>query len=204
MRIPIDPVRRKPRNVKRVADILKADGIIVYPTDTVYGMGCSISNRKGINRIHAIKHSKKPMSIMLPDLKGISAYAKVNNEAYRVLKDLLPGPYTFILPATRLVPRLLQSNRKSIGIRIPDHWFCQDLVMELGEPIITTSVPETDKGLHVDPLQIASDLGHLVDAVVDSGILPDTPSTIISMEEATIQILRRGLGPVDSIQANIS
>ncbi len=197
MRILIDPVKPKPRAVKRIAEILSDGGIIVYPTDTVYGLGCSITNKKGIDKINTIKASIKPRSIMFSDIKSISKYAKVSNEAFRLMKTLLPGPYTIVLPATRLVPRLLQSNRKSIGVRIPDHWFCQAIVDEIGEPIITTSVPLSHERLHIDPLEIEADLGHMVDAIVDSGILPDIPSTMISLEADTLQVIREGLGPVD-------
>ncbi|HQG31853.1 MAG TPA: L-threonylcarbamoyladenylate synthase [Deltaproteobacteria bacterium] len=200
MRIPIDPKTPKPRVVKRVAEILDKGGIIVYPTDTVYGLGCCISNKKGIDTINSIKASVKPRSIMLSDLKAISRYAKVSNEAFRILRSLLPGPYTFILPATRLVPRLLQTNRKSIGVRIPDHWFCQAIVEEVGEPIITASVPLSHERLHIDPIEIERHLGHRVDAVVDSGILPDVPSSIISLETDTPVVLREGLGRVDMFQ----
>jgi len=197
MRILIDPVTPKPRAVKRVADILLDGGIIVYPTDTVYGLGCCITNKKGIDKINTIKASIKPRSIMFSDIKSISKYAKVSNEAFRLLKSLLPGPYTFVLPATRLVPRLLQSNRKSIGVRIPDHWFCQAIVDEIGEPIITTSVPMSNERIHIDPVEIEADLGHMVDVIVDSGILPDIPSTMISLEKDILQVIREGLGPVD-------
>lgn len=200
MRILIDPRAPKPRTVKRIAEILEKGGIIVYPTDTVYGLGCCISNKKGIDRINSIKAAVKPRSIMLADLKSISTYAKVSNEAFRILKSLLPGPYTFILPATRLVPRLLQTNRKSIGVRIPDHWFCQAIVEEVGEPIITASVPLSHERLHIDPVEIDRHLGHRVDAVVDSGILPDIPSSIISLETDTPVVLREGLGSVDMFQ----
>jgi tRNA threonylcarbamoyl adenosine modification protein (Sua5/YciO/YrdC/YwlC family) len=200
VRIPIDPKTPKPRVVKRVAEILDKGGIIVYPTDTVYGLGCCISNKKGIDTINSIKASVKPRSIMLSDLKAISRYAKVSNEAFRILRSLLPGPYTFILPATRLVPRLLQTNRKSIGVRIPDHWFCQAIVEEVGEPIITASVPLSHERLHIDPIEIERHLGHRVDAVVDSGILPDVPSSIISLETDTPVVLREGLGRVDMFQ----
>ena len=197
MRILIDPVTPKPRAVKRVADILLDGGIIVYPTDTVYGLGCCITNKKGIDKINTIKASIKPRSIMFSDIKSISKYAKVSNEAFRLLKSLLPGPYTIVLPATRLVPRLLQSNRKSIGVRIPDHWFCQAIVDEIGEPIITTSVPMSNERIHIDPVEIEADLGHMVDVIVDSGILPDIPSTMISLEKDNLQVIREGLGPVD-------
>lgn len=196
MRIIIDPLRPKPRVVKRVSEILSSGGIVVYPTDTVYGLGCSMSNKKGVDKINTIKMSNKPRSIMLSDLKNISMYAKVSNKAFKVIKGLLPGPYTVIFPATRLVPRLLQSKRKSIGIRIPDHWFCRSIVSALGEPLITTSVPMSEGGLHVDPVKIEIDLGHMVDLIVDSGILADIPSTIISMETDEFQIIREGLGAI--------
>jgi tRNA threonylcarbamoyl adenosine modification protein (Sua5/YciO/YrdC/YwlC family) len=198
VRILIDPRKPKPRTVKRVAEILTGGGIIVYPTDTVYGLGCCITNKKGIDTINSIKASVKPRSIMLSNIKDITRYAKISNEAFRIMRGLLPGPYTFILPATRLVPRLLQSNRKSIGIRIPDHWFCQAIVDEIGEPIITTSVPLSHERVHIDPVEIDNDLGHRVDAVVDSGILPDIPSTVISLESDAPVVLREGQGPVEA------
>jgi tRNA threonylcarbamoyl adenosine modification protein (Sua5/YciO/YrdC/YwlC family) len=200
MRILIDPKTPKPRIVSRVADILKKGGIIVYPTDTVYGLGCCISNKHGIEKINQIKVSKKPRSIMLADIKDISMYAKVSNEAYRIMRVLFPGPYTIILPATRLVPRLLQTNRKAVGVRIPDHWFCKAIVHEVGEPIITSSVPMTVEKLHIDPIEIEDHLGHMVDAIVDSGILPDIPSTIISMETDILEIARHGLGPTNMFE----
>lgn len=200
MRILIDPRTPKPRIVKRVGEILSSGGIIVYPTDTVYGLGCCITNKKGIDTINSIKAAVKPRSIMLADLKEISQYAKVSNDAFRITRTLLPGPYTFILPATRLVPRLLQTKRKSIGIRIPDHWFCRAIVEEVGEPIITTSVPFSHERRHIDPIEIEDHIGHRVDAIIDSGILPDIPSTIISLETDIPEILREGLGDISIFQ----
>jgi len=200
VRIEIDPFRPKPRAVSQVADILKKGGIIVYPTDTVYGLGCLITNKQGIDKINQIKTSKKPKSIMFSDIKEISQYAKVSNEAFRLMRLLLPGPYTFILPSTRLVPRLLQRDRKAVGVRIPEHWFCKSIVEMAGEPIITTSIPLSDERIHVDPLQIEEQFGHMVDIIVDSGILPDIPSTILSLETDTLEIIRRGLGSIDMLE----
>jgi len=185
------------RLIRKAVDILRSGGIVIYPTDTVYGIGCNLSNKKGIDTINAIKGRHKPRSIMLADLKDISTYAQVDNNAFRLVRQLLPGPYTIILPATKLVPRLMQSNRKTIGIRIPRHWFCQDLVTELGEPVITTSVPMGEDKLHIDPLEIESDLGHVVDAVIDCGILPDIPSTVLSLEGGVVEIIRQGQGGTD-------
>lgn len=200
MRIEIDPYRPRPRAVMQVADILKKGGIIVYPTDTVYGLGCMITNKQGIDKINQIKTSKKPKSIMFSDIKEISQYAKVSNEAFRLMRLLLPGAYTFILPATRLVPRLLQRDRKAVGVRIPDHWFCKSIVELTGEPIITTSIPLSDELIHVDPLEIEEQFGHMVDIIVDSGILPDIPSTILSLETDNLEIIRRGLGPTEMFE----
>ena len=200
MRIEIDPFRPKPRAVSQVADILKKGGIIVYPTDTVYGLGCLITNKQGIDKINQIKTSKKPKSIMFSDIKEISQYAKVSNEAFRLMRLLLPGPYTFILPSTRLVPRLLQRDRKAVGVRIPEHWFCKSIVEMAGEPIITTSIPLSGERIHVDPLEIEEQFGHMVDIIVDSGILPDIPSTILSLETDTLEIIRRGLGSIDMFE----
>lgn len=200
MRILIDPKIPKPRVVSRVAEILKQGGVIVYPTDTVYGLGCCITNKKGIEKINQIKASQKPKSIMFSEIKDISQYAKVSNEAYRIMRILFPGPYTIILPATRLVPRLLQTNRKAVGVRIPDHWFCRAVINETGEPIITTSIPLSDERLHIDPIEIEAQFGHMVDVIVDSGILPDIPSSVISMETDAVEIIRRGLGPTDMFE----
>jgi len=200
MRIEIEPNVPKPRAVKRAVEILKADGIIVYPTDTVYGIGCRLSNKKGIDKLNDIKKGPdKPRSIMLSDLKEISLYANVDNNAFRLIKQILPGPYTVILPSTKLVPRIMQSNRKTIGIRIPVHWFCEMLIQELGEPIVTTSIPVGKQGFHVDPLEIEDQLGHMVDLIIDSGILPDEPSTVISLESGAIEILRQGRGEINFI-----
>lgn len=200
MRIEVEPYIPKPRAAKRAADILRGGGIIVYPTDTVYGIGCMLSNKKGIDKINELKRGPdKPRSIMLSDLKDISMYAHVDNNAFRLIRKLLPGPYTIILPSTKLVPRIMQSNRKTVGIRIPDHWFCKMLVAELGEPIVTTSIPIGTQGRHVDPLEIEASLGHMVDLIIDSGILPDEPSTVISLEDGRIEILRQGGGPTEYI-----
>lgn len=201
MRIQIDPMIPKPRTAQQVAAILKDHGIIVYPTDTVYALGCMVSNKHGLEKISQIKASKKPKSIIFSDIRDITEYAKVSNEAYRLMRLLFPGPYTLILPATRHVPRLLQSRRKSIGVRIPDHWFCRELVNQVGEPIITTSIPLTDEQIHIDPIEIEVHLGHMVDAIVDSGILPDIPSTVVSLETDTPEIVRYGLGSTDLFEA---
>jgi tRNA threonylcarbamoyl adenosine modification protein (Sua5/YciO/YrdC/YwlC family) len=130
-------------------------------------------------------------------------YAYVDNNAFRLIRKLLPGPYTIILPSTKLVPKIMQSHRKTIGIRIPDHWFCEMLIAELGEPIITTSIPIGTKGRHVDPLEIEDNLGHMVDLIIDSGILPDEPSTVISLETGDIEIIRQGRGTTDHIMQEV-
>ena len=198
----INPDNPQVRLIRQVVEVLTGGGLIGYPTDTGYALGCDLYNLKGISRLYQIKRRplSKPFSFICADLKNISGYAQVGNFAYKTMKRLLPGPYTFILPATRLVPRLLQRGRKAVGVRIPDHWFCKEIVETVGEPIITTSIPLSDEQIHVDPLEIESHFGHMVDVIVDSGILPDIPSTILSMETDTLEIVRRGLGPLDMFE----
>ena len=137
----IDPAHLKGRHVRHAVEVLEGGGVIVYPTDTIYGLGCDITRKAAIERIQRIKgrDAKKPMSFVCADLNDISRYARVSNFAYRILKRLLPGPYTFILPAAKETPRLLRSRQKTVGIRIPDHPVSAALVAALGRPILSTS-----------------------------------------------------------------
>ena len=134
------------RLIRKAVDILRQGGIIIYPTDTVYGLGCDLSNKKGIERIYELKrrNRKQPLSFICSDLKHISQYAMVTDYAYKTMKRLLPGPYTFILEASRLVPKIILPKRSTTGIRVPDNQICLDLIKELGQPIISTSVKTTE------------------------------------------------------------
>lgn len=198
MLINIHPQNPEPRLIKKVVDILKNDGVIAYPTDTVYGFGCSIFSKEGIERIRLLKtlDPKKPISIVCHDLSDISRYALVSNYAYRVLKRLLPGPYTFVLQATREVPRMMQNKQKQVGIRIPDSPISLAIVQELGHPIVTTSAQILGHDMFLDPEEIEKVLGHTLDAVIDGGIVGGEHSSIVELKENSAVILREGKGDV--------
>ncbi|MBM3303288.1 MAG: threonylcarbamoyl-AMP synthase, partial [Deltaproteobacteria bacterium] len=142
MIVQINPLNPQPRHIKKVAEILRSHGVIVYPTDTVYGLGCHISSKKALERVQRIKKmdNKRHLSFVFSDLKTIADYAQVSDYAYKILRRYLPGPYTFVLKATRLVPRIVLTKRNEVGIRIPDNRICQALVQELGNPILSSSV----------------------------------------------------------------
>jgi len=185
------------RLIKKAAEILDGGGLVIYPTDTVYGLGCDLFNKKGIDRIYEIKRNKKnkPLSFVCADLKEISRYARLSDFAYKTMKRCLPGPYTFILEATRLVPKAILPKRLTTGIRVPDNLICLSLVAELGRPIISTSVePETD--FPGDPREMERLLGHCVDLVIDGGIIPPHESTVISLIDDQIEIIREGQGDI--------
>jgi len=176
--------------------------VIAYPTDTVYGFGCSLFNKKGIERIYLIKRSEKnrPFSFICSDLKDISLYGKVSNYAYKTMKRLLPGPYTFILEGTRLVPKIMLTKRSTAGIRVPDNQICQALVRELGHPIITTSAQLPEGEVFYDPSEIEQKAGKVLDAVVDGGIQVSEPSSVIDLSEDQPKVLRAGKGDVSLFQ----
>jgi len=185
----IDPQHMKGRRIKKAADLLRDGGVIVYPTDTIYGLGCDITNKEAIERIRRIKgrSSKKPMSFVCADLSNVSDYAHVSNHAYRILKRSLPGPYTFVLPATRETPRILQTKQKTVGLRVPNHPVPLALVAELGHPIISTSANYTDQEVLTDPYELEQTLGKQVDLILECGILPVQPSTVVSLIDDEIQ-----------------
>jgi len=184
------------RLIKKVSEILKNGGIVIYPTDTVYGLGCSLFNKRGIEKIYEIKkrNKKQPLSFICADLKDISRYALVTDFAYKTMKRYLPGPYTFILQASRLVPKIILPKRLTTGIRIPGNRICMDLVAELGEPIISTSVKTDDDQYLNNPEEIEKNFKHRVDAVIDGGILASEPSTVISLIDDSVEVIRVGKG----------
>ena len=187
------------RLIRKAVQVLSDGGIVVYPTDTAYGMGCDLFNKRGIERIYEIKRRSRtqPFSFICADLSDISNYAVVTNYAYKIMKRLLPGPYTFILGASRLVPKILLPKRKEVGIRIPDHEVCLSLVREFGGPIISTTVRLPDEEILTDPEIIEERIGHSVDLVIDSGILSPELSTVVSLVDDTPEIIREGKGDVD-------
>lgn len=198
MIIEINPEHPQPRAIARVVESLKHGGIIAYPTDTIYGIGCSILCKKSIERIYQMKsrERKKPFSFICSSLSEISHYARVSNSAFKLLKRYLPGPYTFVLEATRAVPDLLLTRQKTVGIRIPDNRICLDLVTALGNPIITTSANISGEEPVGDPSIIAGTFGGDLDFVVDGGILANGGSSVVSLVNDLPLVLRAGIGDV--------
>ncbi len=186
------------RLIRKAVDVLKDGGVIIYPTDTVYGLGCDLSNKRGIERIYDIKkrNKKQPLSFVCSDLKHISQYALVTDYAYKTMKRLLPGPYTFILEASRLVPKIILPKRPTTGIRVPDNEICLSLIRELGQPIISTSVKTQDGEDLGNPSIIDEYFGRIVDLIIDGGTIDPQPSSVISLIDDSAQILRIGKGDV--------
>lgn len=202
MLIDINPTNPQDRLIKKVAAILKDGGVIAYPTDTYYGIGCDITNKKAIETVYQLKQrdNKQPFSFICADLKDISDYAKVSNYAYKTMRRLLPGPYTFILEGSKLVPKMMLTKRKTAGIRVPAHEICLALVRELGNPIISTSATAPDGGIFDDASFIEEHFGHRIDAVIDGGAVSGQPSSVISLIDDTPEILRKGAGDVSAFE----
>ncbi len=201
MRIEIDPSRPKPNQITRVVHALKAGEVIIYPTDTCYGFGADIFNKKAIEKVYQLKGKPKnrPFSFVCSDLKDISRYARVTDMAYRILKRYLPGPYTFILEGSREVPKMMLTKRKTAGIRIPDHPVCMEIVKALGNPVISTTVKREGEPLS-DPREMAEIFGKQVAVVVDSGIITPEPSSVISLIDDEPEIIRKGKGEVGDFE----
>lgn len=200
MLLDINPHNPQPRLVAQVVQILRDGGVIAYPTDTTYGIGCSILNRKAIERIYRIKQRErnKPVSFICADLAEISRYAQVSNVAFKTLKRFLPGPYTFVLEATRIVPDLLLTRQKTVGIRIPDNAICQAIVRELGHPIVTTSANLSGEEPLGDPFLLEEQLGSQLDVVVAGGMLTAEVSSVVSLVGDLPQVLREGIGDISA------
>lgn len=202
-RLAIHPKNPQGRHIARAVEALKNGGIIVYPTDTVYGLGCDITQRDALERVIRIKgrDPKKPMSFVCSDLTHISRYANVTDFAYKILKRYLPGPYTFVLPASRDTPKLLQSKQRTVGIRIPNHPVPLALVAQLGEPLLSTSANRSSEETVSDPDELERRFGHNVDLILECGPLPVLPSSVISLVGDRVEILREGAGDVEPFRA---
>ncbi|MCG8616437.1 MAG: threonylcarbamoyl-AMP synthase [Desulfobacterales bacterium] len=194
-----NPYNPQERHISRVVDILKKGGIVAYPTDTFYGIGCDIMNKKAIEKVYAIKqrNKTKPFSFICPDLKDIATYAKVSNMAYRNMKRLLPGPYTFVLSGTKMVPKIMLTKRRTAGIRVPDHQIALMLSEHLGNPIISTSATDPDGNVFEDASLLHDYFGKRLDAVIDGGPVPNAPSSVVSLLDDVPEIIRYGAGDVD-------
>ncbi len=199
----IHPETPQKRLIDQAVDILKRDGVLVYPTDTTYGLGCGINNRKGVNRIIRIRRlpASHRFSLLCPDLSDIARYARVDNRTYRILKRFLPGPYTFVLEATREVPKTILPRRKTIGLRIPGNPVCLELLRRFGQPLLNTSLKlPDDEEILSDPDDFRKKLGNQVDLIIDGGILPSKPSTMVDLTGDTPEILRVGAGDPEVFQ----
>lgn len=202
MLLEINPDNPQPRLIAQVARCLQDGGVIAYPTDTTYGIGCSIFNKKGLERIYQVKQrdKRKPFSFICSDLAEVSRYARLSNMAFKAMKRCLPGPYTFVLEASREVPDLLTTRQKTVGIRIPDNRICMAIVQQLGAPIVTTSANLTGEEPVGDPFEIQRIFGNGLDLVVDGGLLTTDVSTVISMIDDRPEVLRQGAGLCDWLQ----
>lgn len=198
--IEIHPTDPQPRLVRQIVQIIRDGGLIAYPTDSSYAFGCRIGDKKAIDRIHRIRRTDKHhnFTLVCEDLSEISIYARVENWAYRLIKSLTPGPYTFILPATRQLPKMLQNpKRRTIGIRVPDHPLVSAMLEELGEPIMSSTLllPGDDLPL-TDPMDIEERIGHQVDAIIDAGPTGIQPTSVLDLSSGTAEVLRVGRGDV--------
>lgn len=187
------------RDIRKVVDILKDGGVIIYPTDTIYAMGCDINQVKAVQRVchlKGVKPERANFSIICQDLSNIAMYAKVSNEVFKLMKHNLPGPFTFILPATNRLPNVMMNRRKTIGIRVPDNFIVQAIVEELGNPLLTTSVKADDEVVEymTDPELIHERYGNLVDLVIDGGYGKNVASTVVDCTGDEITIVRQGIG----------
>lgn len=204
MLLHIHPDNPQPRNIDTVVECLRDGGVIIYPTDTIYGLGCDIYNAKAIARIAQIKRidpKKAQFSFVCSDLSHITDYAKsIDTPTFRLLKNALPGPYTFILEASKQVPKALKTKKDTVGIRVPDHNICHEIVDALGHPIMSTSLPmEDDVEYYTDPELIHDIFGNLVDIVIDGGYGNYEPSTVVSLIGGEVELIREGAGDWDAL-----
>lgn len=198
MLIHVHPIDPQPRLLKQIGDVLRNGGVIVYPTDTVYGLGCDIFQQKAVERICRIKGvdpQKAQLSFVCYDLSDLSHYVKqLPTPTYRSLKQYLPGPFTFILEANRQVPKILKTRRDTVGIRVPDHKIARAIVNEIGHPLLSASLPGGDVEEYTDPEAIYERFGNQVDMVIDGGPGGVIPSTVIDFTSGVPEVIREGLG----------
>jgi tRNA threonylcarbamoyl adenosine modification protein (Sua5/YciO/YrdC/YwlC family) len=197
MLISINQDNPQPRHIRQIAEKIRNGAVICYPTDTVYGIGCDIFNQKAIKKIFQIKKraKHKPFSFMCSGLKNVNDYGHVSNMAYRIMKKALPGPFTFVLSASKLVPKIMITKQKTVGIRVPDNNICLALIEELGNPILTTSaILDKEDAPLSEAYEFDELLGNMVDLVIDGGMVFPDPSTIVSFTGDEPEILRQGKG----------
>lgn len=195
---PIDP---QPRLLDKAVQLLQRGGLIAYPTDSYYGLGCDLLDKRAIDRLYQLKgrDRRKPMSFLVADLSEVTRYAKVSNFAYRILRHLTPGPFTFVLEATRLVPEVMQTRQKTVGLRVPENTVARALCERLGHPIVSTSAQSQNGEVLRDPEEIRDEFGHSLDLILDSGISENEPSTVLSLIGDAVELLRQGKGDASSV-----
>ncbi len=199
MLLEINPFNPQQRRIRQVVEQLRSGAIICYPTDTGYGIGCDIFNSKAVKRLIQLKSrpKNKPFSFVCSDLTHIAKYAHVSNTAYRLLKKSLPGPYTFVLPGTKLVPKVMVTKQKTVGIRVTENEICHQLIALLGNPIVNTSLPaEKDTPPPTEPFEIELVIGNRVDIIIDGGPVYPDPSSLIDLTGTSPEILREGKGDI--------
>jgi tRNA threonylcarbamoyl adenosine modification protein (Sua5/YciO/YrdC/YwlC family) len=192
----IDSQNPEPLKIAKAIEILKNGGIIVYPTDTIYGLGCDIFNKKAVTKIYQLKkrEAKKPMSIICSDFQDISQYALVQDYAFRLMKRVLPGAYTFVLKAKNIMPKNFLAKNRTVGVRIPDNKICRVLVQNLGNPIISTSLNISGQEVLTNPEQLSKEMRNKIDLIIDAGTLTIEPSSVIDLSGNQPIILRAGQG----------
>ena len=195
----VDLEHPSPRHVQRAVEVLERGGLLAYPTDTYYGLGCDLGSKKAIEKLYQLKgrDKKKPLSFLCPDLSDVAKYAHVSNFAYRTMKGLTPGAFTFILEATRLVPEVMMSKQKQVGIRVPDSELARALAAGLGRPLVTTSATDADGEPLTDARSIKDALGHGLDLILDAGVTLLEASTVVSLIGDELEVLRQGKGQLD-------
>lgn len=201
----IHPVNPEARKINKVVEVLRRGGVIIYPTDTIYGIGCDLMNRKAVERVcdvMGIKPNKLDLSFICNDLSQISEFARrIDTPVFKLLKKALPGPYTFILESSSRVPKILDVNKKTVGIRIPDHNIPRMIVRELGNPLITSSIKDDDKikAYTTDPEEMYADFKNVVDIVIDGGPGNNLPSTVVDCTGDDLVIVREAAGDIHSL-----
>jgi tRNA threonylcarbamoyl adenosine modification protein (Sua5/YciO/YrdC/YwlC family) len=200
---PIDPLHPQPRHIARAVTVLQQGGIVSYPTDTYYALGCDLFQKKAMERLALLKRrdDKKPFAFLCADLGEVAKYGIVSNESYRLMRRLLPGPYTVILEATRLTPRTSLTRQRQVGVRVPDANVAIALVRALGRPLATTSAALPGEDPLIDAADIQRHLGHGVDLVLDGGVTLNQPSTVLDLTGPSPVVLRQGKGPVEGVIA---
>jgi len=201
MLLSVNPVYPEPRKIRRAVEALQAGAAIGYPTDTVYGIACDLFNKKAIDRLYQIKgmDQSQKLALICPDLSAVARYAIVENATFRILKHYLPGPYTFILEATREVPKMVQTKRRTIGVRIPDHAVVRALLSALEKPMMSTTAAPHGEPPYIDPHEIDDQFPGLA-MVLDAGVGGSVPTSIVDLTEGYPRVLREGAGPVDDFE----